>query len=514
MYDNISSVNIFEEVPKRGRNKKGARRTLGLFTSFSRKIFSNKLLVKKIFFTLGIVTIIRALASIPLPGVDPIVIEEVFKNGSSIQNQYLFTLFTGGRLDSPSIIGLGIAAYINASIIMQLLPYVINKLKELQREGERGRQIINQITRLITFPLSFIYGFTYLILISQTDLGGGGGLPSGSYLIPHAAGSNMPEIGLILFMAFVLAVGTVILMWLGEFITENGIGNGASIIILIGIISNLPGYIINDFSTSGLDVIFQQLLKGDFTIVTMNLSFWILPVVLIGLILTIALIIFVNESQKEITIQYARRVKESDRSSSSSVLPIKFTVTGVMPVIFAFSFISMPQLVIPILQSFEGFKSSQFLSSIQSSFLFSGVGDAAKILDGSDLLYEIVLFFLIILFGMFYAFIVLNPRDTAENLQKNGGFIPGIRPGSATEAYLSKVLLRIGFVGSVFLGFVTLLPFIARYIISVIGSGQQSNLNLLTGIGGTSLLILVSVFLDIKRQYNSLKVSAKYSEFV
>jgi preprotein translocase subunit SecY len=480
------------------------------FFNFS-ALFSNKILLNKILFTIFMVILIRALYTVPLPGVNPDVLREVFNSASSLQSQYLFTLFTGGRLDSPSIIGLGLAAYINASIIMQLLPYVIPRLKELQKEGEKGKQIINQLTRLITFPLTFIYGFAYLIIISQTDFSTSlPGLPTGSFLIPHAAGSNIPELSLLVFMSLILAGGTILLMWIGEFITEKGIGNGTTLIIMLGIIANLPSLIIQDFQTARFDIVFSQILSGDFSVFTNNDSLWVLPIVIIGLLLTIALIIFINESQRNIQIQYARRVRETEQSASSS-LPIRFTVTGVMPVIFAFSFLSVPQLVIPIIRNFESFKDSSFLLSIEQSFLFSGVGDAGRILDINDLFYEMVLFGFIVLFGLFYAFIVLNPEETAENLQKSGGFIPGIRPGKSTQEYFSKVLFRIGLVGSIFLGFVALLPFLARFIISIVSSPNYANLALLTGIGGTSLLILVSGFIEIRRQYAALKVSNSYT---
>ncbi len=487
------------------------RRRVHKFKLIISKYLSNKVLIKKVLFTFSMVFLVRLLSFIPLPGLDPVVLREVYKSTSTTQSQYLFTLFTGGRLDSPSIVGLGIAAYINASIIMQLLPYVINRLKELQKEGERGRQIINQITRLITFPLSFIYSFAYLVIVSQTDFSSAiQSLPTNSYLIPHAFGSNVPEISLLMFMSLILATGTILLMWIGEFITEKGIGNGTTIIIMLGIIANLPALIAQDLSVSGIDIFISQILSGDFSVVTLTSSVWILPIVIVGLICVIALIIFVNESQRNIVIQYARRVRETDRSAAS-FLPIRFTVTGVMPVIFAFSFLSVPQLVIPILKNFDAFKNSSFLASVENSFLFANVGDASNTLDIKDWGYEIVLFLLIILFGLFYAFIVLNPDETAENLQKSGGFIPGIRPGKSTRDYFSKVLFRIAFVGSVFLGFVTLLPFIGRFIISIVYSGSYANLALLTGIGGTSLLIIVSGFIEIRRQYQALKVTNSYS---
>lgn len=501
---------IFSKRELKPKSSTKTKRDISLFRFF-RRLTSNKILLNRMLMTVFIVFLVRVLAAIPLPGVNTAVLSEVFRGGSALENQYLFTLFTGGRLDSPSIIGLGLAAYINASIIMQLLPYVFKRLKELQKEGERGKQIINQITRFLTFPLAFIYGFAYLVLISQTDLGQeGGALPVGSFLIERAAGNSFPDVGLLLFMALILAAGTLLLMWLGEFITEKGIGNGASIIIMLGIIGSLPGYLVNDIRSADIGGVFEQLRSGEITALTANPNIWIVPIVIIGLILTIAAIIFVNESQREVKVQYARRVRETEQSASTT-LPIKFTVTGVMPVIFAFSFMSVPQLVVPIIKNFaQDAGLISFLESIESSFLFAST---TGIIDLNAFLYEALLFSLVVMFGLFYAFIVLNPKDTAENLQKSGGFIPGIRPGKTTETYFSTVLFRIGLVGSIFLASITLLPFFARVLISTFASPGSANLALLTGIGGTSLLILVSVFLDAKRQFNSYRVSNKYTSF-
>lgn len=479
--------------------------------SFFQSLFSSKDLSTKIFVTLLIVLIYRALAAVPLPGVDMQVYGQTFGQASASETSYLFTLFTGGRLDSPSIVGLGLAAYINASIIMQLLPYAIPKLKEIQKQGERGKQIINQLTRFLTLPLSFFYSIAYLMLLSQRDFNSVDGVtPSGNplYLIPHAVGANFPSIEKIIFMAVALTAGTIFLMWLSEFITEKGIGNGSSVIITVGIIASLPSLISADLSSINFQDIITNLLQGS-TIILTNPRTLSLIGVFVGLILLVVAIIFVNESLRKIPVQYARRVRGTE-TGKGSFLPIKFTMTGVLPVIFTYAFLSVPQLLVPLFKSRIDETSGlfDFLNSIENSFLFA---TQDQIVDSRDTIYAIVYFILVLVFGVFYAFIVMNPKETAENLQKSGAFIPGIRPGKSTEKYITGVLLRIGFVGAVLLALIALSPIIAS---DVVLSATGSNLVILSQIGGTSLLILVSVYLDIFRQYKSLVATRSYERYI
>lgn len=478
---------------------------------------TNKEILTRIGITLFIVFIYRTLASIPLPGVDMTVYNSYFGASTASEINYLFTIFTGGRVDTPSLVGLGIAAYINASIVMQILPYAIPRLKELQKEGERGRQIINQITRYITFPLSFFYSVIYLYIIAQRDLANAAGDPAIAadpnhtpvYLIQHAVGSNLPSIEKIIFMALVLAAGTMLLMWLSEIITERGLGNGSSVIITIGILSTLPVYIGQDFSRINFQETFNQLLQGNFSVLSNPLASALL-VVLIGAVLVIAGIIFINESYRKIDIQYARRVRGAE-IGRGSFLPLKFTLTGVIPVIFTYAVLSIPQILIPLVQNSMTSESSlyQFMESLKTSFLYAPTDN---MVDGKDFIYAVVYFFLTIVFALIYAFIVFNPQEVAvENLQKNGAFIPGVRPGKATEDYLSKVLLRIGLVGGIFLGLIALIPMIARdFVLTTSGT----TLTILSGIGGTSVLIIVGVFLDTYRQYKSLQATRSYEKYI
>lgn len=495
-------------------------------TNFFKSIFkkiklpsfiSNKDIFNRILLTLVIVIIYRALANIPLPGVDMSVYSNYFGESSASEVSYLFTIFTGGRLDTPSLVGLGLAAYINASIIMQILPYAIPRLKEMQKEGERGRQVINQLTRMVSVPIALFYSVSYLFLIAQRDFANSAGDPAVAadpthvpvYLIPHAEGSNLPTLSKILMMAIILTAGTIFLMWLSEIITEKGLGNGSSIIITVGILSTLPIYIVQDFSRANFGEIISQLFQGNFAALNNPLMIALI-VVLIGAILVIAGIVFINESYRKIDIQYARRVRGAE-IGRGSFLPLKFTLTGVIPVIFTYAVLSIPQIIIPLVQGSAAPDSGvyQFMESLKTSFLFSSTDNVVNV---QDLIYGIVYFILTVFFALVYAYIVFNPKEVAvENLQKNGAFIPGVRPGKSTEEYLSRTLLRIGLVGGIFLGFIALIPLIARDFVL---TSSGTTLTILSGIGGTSVLIIVGVFLDTSRQYRSLQVTRSYENYI
>lgn len=470
---------------------------------------TNKEIVTKIGVTLGVVLAYRVLAQIPLPGVDMVAYQSLFENRSASEVNYLFTVFTGGRLETPSIVGLGLAAYINASIIMQILPYAIQRLKNLQQEGERGRQVINQITRFITFPLAFLYSLAYVGLISQTDFNQGVGTPL--YLVSHVDGTTWPTVAKVVFMALILAAGTMFLMWLSEIVTERGLGNGSSVIISAGILAGLPALVKIDFESLNFGNIISEIFRGNSVALSNPATLAILGTI-IGFIVVVTAIVFINESQRRIPIAYSRRVRGADAGKGSN-LPIKFTVTGVMPVIFAYALVSLPQLIVPLVQ--RGVDPStdfgKWLSGLQDTFLFSQVGTQATISDSRDLIFDIIYFFAIIIFGLFYSFIVLNPKETAENLQKSGAFIRGVRPGKSTEKFIMTVLLRIGFIGSLLLAMIALIPTLGRYLVL---NATQQNLAILSGIGGTSILILVGVLLDTKRQYDSLVATRNYQKFI
>lgn len=483
------------------------------------KVITNtftKDIVNKLSLTLAIVIVYRFLAAIPLPGIDMSVYNSNFAGGAGSQSNALFSLFTGGQLDSPSLVGLGLVAYINASIVMQLLPYAIPRLKEIQQEGERGRQVINQITRLITLPLSFFYSIAYLVYLSQRDVANPQNLATVAsdpnhvplYLIPHAAGTTWPSIEKIIFMAVILAAGTMFLMWLSELITERGLGNGSSIIITIGILANLPTYISSDFAQANILQVLSNIFQGRFEYLRDPYFIAIIAVIL-GLILVITALVFINESQRKIDIRYARRVR-GEEGGQGSFLPIKFTITGVLPVIFATSLLSIPQILVPLIENSIDSNSAvgSFIQSIKNGFLFASQNAA---IDTNDLIFIIVEFCLVIVFGLFYAFIVLNPKETAENLQKSGAFVPGIRPGKSTERYITGVILRISFVGAIVLAIISIIPIVSRDLLI---SSTGNSLQILTGISGTGILIIVGVVLDTYRQYKSLKATRGYDRYI
>jgi len=309
-------------------------------------------------------------------------------------------------------------------------------------------------------------------------------------------------------MAVVLTAGTIFLMWLSELITERGLGNGSSVIITVGILAQLPILLGQDISKIEISSTVTQLLQGNLLALNNPLTLAILGV-LLGFIIVIASIVFINESQRRIDIQYARRVRGSE-VGQGSFLPIKFTITGVLPVIFATSLLSIPQILVPLIKnSALGSRVTvqNIISSIESGFLYSKID---SVVDQKDAIYMVVYFVLVLIFGLFYAFIVLNPKETAENLQKSGAFVPGIRPGRSTEKYISDVLLKISFVGAMILGVIALIPIISGDIV-ILATSQ--NLAILSGIGGTSVLIIVGVLLDTLRQYNSLKATRSYDRY-
>jgi preprotein translocase subunit SecY len=510
-YTRTKKSNVTEVAHLKSSSKKRFPRLAKKIRLPFKKSVSNKQILTKAAITLGIVILYRAMSVIPLPGVDMSVFQEYFGKASASEASYLFLIFTGSRLDTPSIVGLGLAAYINASIILQLLTPVIPKLTDLSKEGERGRQVINQWTRFLTLPLAFFYSIAYLMLIARRDLNSADPSTVSSdpiFLIPHAEGSDWPTITKLIFMAFVLTVGAMILMWLSEIITEKGLGNGSSIIISIGIIAALPSLLKQDFSSINISKIFNEVIGGNLAALSNDLLVAMF-LVLLGFLVLIVAIVFVNESTRNIDIQYARRVRSGQDTASSS-LPIKLTITGVLPIIFASALLSMPQLIIPFLLKVVSTGSSFYdiLTKINGSFLLA-TND--NVVDRNDVIYAIVYFLLIIGFALFYSFIVMKPDETAENLQKSGAFIPGIRPGKSTANYISYVLLRISFVGGVFLAVLALTPLIGRDLILI---STDKNLTILSGIGGTSILIVVSVVLETMRQYRSMKVTSSYEKYI
>src|SRR3989344_4620453 len=376
-----------------------------------RRVWGIKELKKKLGVTAGLIVIFRLTAHIPVPGVDSGNLQQLFS-----QNQFLnlLDIFSGGTLANFSIMALGLNPYINASIIMQLLTMVFPKLEELSKEGELGREQINQYTRFLTVPLSVMQALgMYALLRNQGII---------------ETLSPMVLISLITTMA----AGTVFLMWLGELISEFGIGNGISILIFAGIVGRLPV-----FFGQTLSLVTQELMAniGIFTVISF---------------LVIAAIVFINEAVRQVPVTYAKRIRGNKLyGGSTTYLPLRLNQAGVIPIIFAVSIVLIPQLA------------GQFLAQIPNKALAGFANGMASLFSSNGVIYNLTYFFLVIGFTYFYTAITFNPQKISGEIQKYGGFIPGIRPGTPTANYLNYILTRITLAGALFLGLVAILPALA-----------------------------------------------------
>ncbi|HEY5601292.1 MAG TPA: preprotein translocase subunit SecY [Patescibacteria group bacterium] len=409
---------------------------------------------RKIIFTLVILVMFRVFAHVPIPGVDVAALRDLF---SSNQLLSLLDIFSGGTLTNFSIISLGLNPYINASIIFQLLTLIIPKLEELSKEGEFGRHKINQYTRYLTVPLSILQAFgMYILLRNQGIL------------------TNITSVEL-LSIVVTMAAGTILLMWLGELISEYGIGNGISILIFAGIVGRLPV------------VAFQTLSVWDSTQAFNLLIFIIMS------ILVIVSIVLVNEGRRQILVQYARRIRGNQLTGGQSTyLPLRVNQAGVIPVIFAVSLILLPTTLAQFFQGSSIDWLANLSTKIFSSFTPTGIA------------YNVTYFLLVIAFTYFYTAVVFNPKKISEEIKKYGGFIPGIRPGSSTATYLSYILYRITLPGAIFLGIIAILPSIAQAITGVTT----------VVLGGTGILIVVSVILETAKQFESMLLLRSYEGFL
>ncbi len=400
-----------------------------------------------------ILVVFRFTAHIPAAGMDRTSLKMLFYNSPFLS---LLDVFSGGTLANFSILALGLNPYINASIIFQLLAYVVPSIEALQKEGEYGQEKLNQYTKLLTVPLAAIQGLAmYSLLKSQ-----------------HVISSLSPLA--VLSLVLTMTAGTVFAVWLGDLISEHGLKDGISFLIFVGIVSRLPislGQSVITFQS-------QDLLK-------------------VGLFLGMALlviagIVFMNEAVRKIPIHYSRRSGNSSLSPVTSYLPLRLNQAGVIPIIFAVSLVLVPSLI------------SQFLANSANPILAHLATGVGRVFSPQSLVYNLVYFLLIFGFTYFYTAVVFNPDKISENLQKGGGFIPGIRPGSSTAKYLSFVLGRITLIGGIFLGLVAILPSFFQKTIGV------ANL----AIGGTGVLIVVSVVLEVIRQLEGELAMRKYETFI
>lgn len=406
---------------------------------------------RKFLITGAILLIFRLVAHIPAAGIDRSSLTALFL-GSPLLS--LLDVFSGGTLANFSIMALGLTPYINASIIMQLLTHVVPRLEELSKEGEFGQEKINQYTRFLTVPLASLQGFGMYTLLRSQEI-----IPSLSHLA-------------LIALVLTMTAGTMLSVWMGELISEYGVGNGISFLIFAGIVARMPVVL----GQSVAVITTQDLLK---LFVFLGLS-----------VLIVGLIVFMNEAMRQIPVSYARRVGRI--GLSSSYIPLRLNQAGVIPIIFAVSLVLLPSLM------------GQFLSGVANPQISKLATQISSLFDPTSVLYNLVYFALVVGFTYFYTSIVFNPERISENLQKSGGFIPGIRPGSQTTKYLNTVLNRVTLVGAVFLGLIAILPSFFQNVVGV------ANL----AIGGTGILIVVSVILELTRELEAQLVMKRYETFL
>ena len=391
---------------------------------------------RKIFITLGIIAIFRVFAYLPIPVVNRDALKSLF---SSNQFFALLDIFSGGTLINFSVMALGLGPYINASIIIQLMSIVVPQLEKLSKEGEYGRTKINQYTRLLTLPITLVQGVGMFVVLRNKQV--------------------ISNLGFLEFIAFLvtLTAGSFVLLWLGEIISEYGIGNGVSMLIFAGIVARIPVAAGQAIFTSGTE------------------NYVTMAIVLALMLAVIAGVVFVNQAIRKVPIYYAKRIKGNRvYQGASNFLPLKLNQAGVIPIIFAISFVLFPQLI------------GNFLAGAKSPIVSGFAHFLTKTFNPQGPIYNILYFLLVVAFTFFYTVIVFNPEKISEEIQKHGGFIPGIRPGQATRAYLQGILYKITTVGALFLGTIAILPAI------IAGLTGTSNLV----IGGTGVLIVVSVVLE------------------
>lgn len=415
--------------------------------------FKIKELRNKIFFVLALLVVFRFASAIPVPGVDVIRLKQFFAGNQLFG---LLNIFSGGGLSNLSIMMLAVGPYITSSIIMQLLTVVIPWMKELyQEEGEAGRQKFNQYTRYLSVPLAFLQGYGLLYLMRNQQI-------------------FIPENSLVFISSvIVVTAGSILLMWLGELITEKGIGNGISLLIFAGIVSRIPVDLRQTFLTYDPSQIPTYLAFGA-----------VFLIVIIG-------VVIVSEGERAIPVAYAKRVRGNRiYGGVSAHLPLRVNQAGVIPIIFALSILIFPQII----------------AQIFASFNIAAVSSAAKWLAevlNNQLIYGSTYFIFVILFTYFYTAVTFDPDQISENLQKQGGFVPGIRPGRPTADFLRRILSRVILIGAIFLGLIAVLPIIVQ---------SWTGITTLT-VGGTALLIVVSVVLETVKQINSQLVMREYESF-
>lgn len=432
-----------------------------------RQMYRNKDLRKRLG-VVGLVLFVYAcISNIPVPVPDTVKLQSFLLN--LFQSNPLLgfaNLFSGGAMTNFSIILMGLGPYINASIIMQLLTQVVPKLEALSKEGESGRNKINYYTRLLTVPLALIQSVAMIFFVQTT-----------SRQIAGVDLIGQPTLFQWALMVATITAGSMLLMWLGEIITDKGVGNGISILIVAGIVATLP------------TTISQQI-----SLVQADPSKIVDVIAIAGMFLvTVIGVVFINEGQRNIPVSYARRTNTNAAYGSVDThLPLKVIIAGVVPIIFALAFLQVPVFL------------GQLFSNAQTDWLASFAQTVSRVFAPTSWVYAVTYFVLVVAFTYFYTSIIFKPVDIAENLQKQGGFIPGIRPGKETATYLKRVVGRITLFGALALGLLAILPFILQAVIK----GSES-----LAIGGTSVLIVVAVAIETMRQIEAKALTATYDQY-
>jgi preprotein translocase subunit SecY len=423
---------------------------------------------RKLLATLGLLVIFRFVAHIPIPGVNSELLEQAFENNAILG---FLNLFSGGALRNLSVAALGVYPYISAQIVITLLTPIIPSLQALSREGEQGRNRIQMYTHYLAVPMAVVQGYSQLIILEQAGAVGGVGFQG-----PEA----LPTLSAVISMT----AGTMFLVWLGELITENGIGNGISLIIFGGIVAGLPTLVPN--------------------IVSSSVGFFGIGLMLAIGLGALVLIVFMQEAQRRIPVQYARSVFRSGRmyrQSGQSHIPLRVNSAGMIPLIFAFSIVIFPAAVADYLRN----QTDTAWIRTSAQFVVDWFSPQGSVVSP---VYVVTIFTLVMVFTFFYTLVIFQQQNLAENLQKNGGFIPGIRPGRPTAEYIMRVLVRITWGGAIFLGFIAIVPYLLPYMVS-----GFRNINSLT-ISSTGLIIVVGVVLDTMRQLEAQLMMRNYEGFI
>lgn len=463
------------------------------------KSLKNKDMLKRVAIILGIIVAYRLLAQIPVPMGDAATFKEAVSNllEKSDFSSFL-NLISGGGLASFSIILVGLSPYITSSIVVQLFTKAVPKLEELSNDGEVGRRKINQWTRVLALPLAVIQSIAYIFILYQ------------STLAANVASDFTPTIGDWMLSVTAMTTGSIILMWLGELITEQGIGNGISTMIFASIISQLPGMM------GTLYMRFEAMGTGNLNLFGVEFGinsavFWGFLIFALIMVLVIFCLVKLNESQRIITVNYAKRVHgNSSYGGIKSILPIKMIAAGVIPVIFATAFLSLPALVGQVVTTVD--PGNELGANLVSIFSAPSANNFAAMypegITARWFVYPTLYFVLVFMFTFFYTSIIFNTKEIADNLQKQGGFIEGVRPGIQTAKYLSKVVNRLDLFGALALGVVAMLPFITDYVF-IVTTGSPLGLS----ISGTGLLIVVTVALENLRSVDSRALMVTYDDF-